>query len=147
MPRLVPAGAVLVEEGETGESMFVLAEGLIEVSTESGGARVTLAKLQPGACAGEMSLLTGEPRSARLAAVTDVLVYEVTREHLMPILTARPALFEAISELVARRRLNTGERLAAAAAPQEMAETRVAQAQILGRMRLFFRAIGQRHTA
>src|SRR5205085_146290 len=94
--------------------------------------------------AGEMSLLTGEPRSATISAATEALVYEVTREHLTPILAARPALFEAISRLVAERRLRTTDKLAEAAAAHEVAEIRGMAAQILGKMRMYFRNIGHR---
>src|SRR5262249_40127733 len=100
VPRFVHAGATLVSQGDQSASMFVLAEGLLEVWAEQEGGRVKLAQIKPGEFAGEMSLLTGEPRSATITAVTEALVYEVTREHLTPILDARPALFEKISQLV-----------------------------------------------
>jgi len=45
---------------------------------------------------GEMSLLTGEPRSATVRAFDGALVYEVGRRQLQPLLTARPELYEAL---------------------------------------------------
>ena len=143
-PRLLPRGATLVTEGEQSASMFVVAEGLLEVSVAKDGAAVRLARLEPGEFAGEMSLLTGEPRSATIAAASESLVYEITREHLTPILAARPPLFEAISQLVARRRLRTTKTLEEAAAPQQAAEVNSLSTQIVAKMRMFFRNIGHR---
>jgi small-conductance mechanosensitive channel/CRP-like cAMP-binding protein len=143
-PRLVPAGATVMTEGGEGASMVVLAEGLLEVAVQQAGARIRLARLEPGEFAGEMSLLTGEPRTATISAATEALVYEVTRDHLMPILASRPALFEAISQIAARRRLTSADTLGRAATTAEHPEMRGMSSQILSRMRLFFRTIGQR---
>jgi small-conductance mechanosensitive channel len=143
-PRPLSRGATLVREGEQSASMFVLAEGLLEVTVAKDGAALSLARLEPGEFAGEMSLLTGEPRSATIAASTEALVYEITREHLTPILAARPALFEAISQIVAKRRLRTTKTLEAAAAPQQAAEVSSLSTQIVAKMRMFFRNIGHR---
>ena len=54
---------------------------------------------------GEMSLLTGEPRSATVRAVDGALVYEVGRRQLQPLLAARPELVDALQDaMVARLR-------------------------------------------
>jgi small-conductance mechanosensitive channel/CRP-like cAMP-binding protein len=143
-PRLIEAGTTLVRAGEQSASMFVIAEGLLDVWVDTEGGRVKLSRIAPGEVAGEMSLLTGEPRSATLVAATDALVYEIDREHLTPILAARPALFEAISEIVAARRLRASKTLAETAAAHEVAEVASLSAQILGKMRMFFRTIGHR---
>jgi small-conductance mechanosensitive channel/CRP-like cAMP-binding protein len=144
-PRIVAAGTELIRQGDQGASMFILAEGLLEVQIEDGSRRTRVAAIQPGECAGEMSLLTGEPRSAAIVAATEALVYEVTSEDLMPILAARPALFEAISELVALRRLDNTRVLAEAAMPQSIEQVRGVAAQVLGKMKAFFATIAARH--
>jgi hypothetical protein len=78
-------------------------------------------------------------------AATEALVYVVTSEDLMPILAARPALFEAISELVALRRVDTTRVLAEAAMPQSIEQVRGIAAQVLGKMKTFFATIAARH--
>jgi CRP-like cAMP-binding protein len=146
-PRLFPAGARLMRQGEPGSTMMVLAEGLLEVRLERDAAQSKIADIEPGAFVGEMSLLTGEPRSATIVAATEALVYEITREHLAPLLAERPEIGEAISDLVAARRLSTTEHLAAADAPAAPAEMRSFSSQILQKMRFFFRQALERHSA
>jgi CRP-like cAMP-binding protein len=132
--------------GEPGASMFVLAEGLLEVSAQIGSERVRLAFSKPGQFVGEMSLLTGEPRSADVVSATESLAYEITREHLLPLFEARPELIEAIGVVVAERRQGTEKRLAeSASAPA--ADARGARHQLVHKMRLFFGRVFERPAA
>ena len=64
----VEPGEILFTEGETGEEMFVIRSGSVRVYVESAGIEKTLAVLGPGEFIGEMSLLTGSPRSATAVA-------------------------------------------------------------------------------
>ncbi len=147
-PKLVAAGGDLIARGEAGDSMFVLAEGLLEVWMERDGTKVRVGQIEPGEFAGEMSLLTGEPRTATISAATDVVAYEITRDHLMPILEARPALFEAISALTAARRVRAEETLAASGLNDGADDVHGLTAHILGKMKSFFRNIAaRRHRA
>jgi CRP-like cAMP-binding protein len=141
--RRFPAGETLMRQGDPGGSMLVLAEGLCEVWLSSDENLRHIAVIQPGEFVGEMSLITGERRSATVKATTDVVAYEVLSEQLAPILAEQPQLYEAISHLVAERRLRTSERLAQLDADQQNEEIRSASAQILERMRSFFRSLGR----
>lgn len=79
----LPAGEVLVLEGEPGSSVFLLADGCVEVIRGVRGRRgETLATLAPGALLGTGSLLLGERRNASCVAAdtTEVQVWELTRE-------------------------------------------------------------------
>src|SRR5262245_63941194 len=62
----LPAGTVVTQIGEPGDSFFVLVDGTVTVRTPVGAG----AELHPGDFFGEMSLLDGEPRSATLEAPT-----------------------------------------------------------------------------
>lgn len=99
--RRVAEGAAIVEAGTEGSSMFVVASGLVEVKVA--GARV--AALAPGDFFGEMSLLTGEPRSATVTALVPCVLYEVAKDAMQTLIETRPALAEAFSELVAARKV------------------------------------------
>jgi CRP-like cAMP-binding protein len=66
----LPAGAVLIEEGEPGDALFVILEGEAVVQHAS----VEVSRVGPGAYFGEMAILDGEPRSATVVAVTNVKV-------------------------------------------------------------------------
>ena len=146
-PRTIAAGSRVVAQGEQGASMFVLAEGLLEVWATKDGGEIKVGRIVPGEFYGEMSLLTDEPRTATVIAATEALAYEITRVHLMPILAERPELFEAISRLAAARRVRTSDRLASTEAPHEAEAVQSASARILGKMRLFFRTVAHGRAA
>lgn len=138
--RRAAAGEAIVREGEAGSSLFVLTEGLLEVEArDAQGDSRPVARLSPGGVFGEISLLTGQPRSATVIARTDAVLYEITADSFMPVLQRRPALAEELSVIVAGR-LSRNAALAQVEpgeTPQE-AERPLAN-RILGRMRGFFR--------
>ena len=139
-------GEHVVRQGEPGQSMFVLAEGLAEVLVrgKDGGSDKRVARIDPGQCIGEMSLLTGGARSASVRALTDLVAFEIAKDHLDALLEARPELAGSLAWLVAERRLQIVQALAEPV-PGEPADDpgRLSQ-QILSRMRTLFR--GARHT-
>jgi small-conductance mechanosensitive channel/CRP-like cAMP-binding protein len=69
------SGETIVRQGEDGQSMFVVMSGAVSVVLEP--SREEVARIQSGGYFGEMSLLTGEPRSATVLAVDDVVVVEI----------------------------------------------------------------------
>src|ERR1700755_475801 len=79
-----PPGAMPIEENAPGTSMFVIAKGTVDVSVA--GETSPLAALGPGDIVGEMSLLTGAPRSATITTLGDVEVLEVNKDALAHVL-------------------------------------------------------------
>jgi CRP-like cAMP-binding protein len=69
----VPPGAVLLREGEEGDSFFIVVEGRVAV-TKAGR---DLARLGAGQCIGEISCLGGRPRPATVTALERVCVVRV----------------------------------------------------------------------
>lgn len=135
-------GEDLIRQGEAGQSMLILAEGLVDilVAPEDGGAPRSIARRHPGQPIGEMSLLTGGQRSATARALTDVVAFEIAREHLEPLLELRPGLAGALSWLVAERNLQRAQARSDAAGEPEAQATRRLSEQILTRMRSLFRS-------
>lgn len=109
--RPLAAGDVVVREGEAGDSMFVVAAGTLEVL--QGGARI--GAMGPGTVFGEMSMLTGAPRSAGVAALVPSLLFEVPRAAIGPLVAQRPALAQALSQVVEAHRRDDAARAGAAA--------------------------------
>ena len=70
-------GERVIREGAEGDSMFVLLRGAAEVSISKNGSSIPVATLKAPDCFGEMSLLTGERRTATVRAETDCQIMEI----------------------------------------------------------------------
>lgn len=100
----VAAGNLLFHQGEEGDALYGIAEGLIRiwVSGES-GKELTLLLLEPGDVFGEIALLDGLPRSASAEAIEDSLLVMVRREAFLPLLDAEAGLARHVIELLCER--------------------------------------------
>jgi len=78
--RRWPAGEVVIREGDTGKTAYVVISGTLEVCVSGRETRVR--DLGPGDVFGEMAVFTNRPRSATVRAMSDVVLLEVTREAL-----------------------------------------------------------------
>ena len=103
--RWVKAGDTLVREGEQGDSMFVVAQGLVHVVRgeprgESGAAPLlpgkTIAVMGEGSFFGEMALLTDAPRLASVVVAKDGLLFEIHRAQLRAIASEHPSVARVI---------------------------------------------------
>ncbi len=136
--RQLRYGETIIREGEPGASLFILAEGALDVTVVRDGAASGIDRMVPGDVFGEMSLLTGQPRSATITAVTDAVVFEVAREDLEPILQRRPELAEALAGIMAERLAQNARQ---GAEPLDAPAARGAHLEenLLARLRAFFR--------
>ncbi len=109
-PLCLRAGEVICREGEPGDYFYMIAEG--EADIFKGVKHLTT--LGPGEIFGEMSLLTGEPRSATVVARTPMELYQLTEENFSRVLARSPHLASALSRTLARRlRLSVESQVAA----------------------------------
>ena len=134
-------GEFIIREGAEGASMFVLIRGEAGVSVLKGPGRVTrVATLRGGDCFGEMSLLTGEARSADVVAITDCEVLEVTKTTFALVVTEDPELLPRLSDLLAHRQMETeGILQAQSALPSSVAaKEEEYRAGFLKKLRSFF---------
>lgn len=113
--RLEP-GELAVRSGEPGDSMFVVAAGVLEVLVGTEPALQRANVLGAGAAFGEMALLTGEPRSATVRALCPTVLYELSRPMLAPLLDERPGLIDELASAMTQNRQRDRQRLAAATA-------------------------------
>ena len=102
--RVYAPGEAIVRMGREGNSMFLIIRGSVRVEIPNGAASTVVNELRENDFFGEMSLLTGEPRSANVIAKEETEVLQIKKDALKPIFEDNPALVESISELVAERK-------------------------------------------
>jgi cAMP-dependent protein kinase regulator len=103
-------GDIIVTEGEAGSSLFLVVGGAVKVftRTEDGG-NVPLAELGPGDFFGEVSLLTGRPRTATITASTEVTAIELDRMNVDRIAEGHPEVRKVLEDFYERRAADTVE--------------------------------------
>ncbi len=103
-------GDIIVTEGEVGSSLFLVVGGAVKVftRTEDGG-NMPLAELGPGDFFGEVSLLTGRPRTATITAGTEVTAIELDRASLDRIAEGHPEVRKVLEDFCERRAKNAVE--------------------------------------
>ncbi len=81
--RDFPTGSTIFNAGELGRTMYLLAQGEVEViGTSRGGKRIALVKLGPGECFGEMALIELQPRSATVRVRKKAKTYSLNNMDL-----------------------------------------------------------------
>jgi small-conductance mechanosensitive channel/CRP-like cAMP-binding protein len=113
-------GQAIVKQGEQGDTLFLVARGEVGVRVRVDGAGQTelrasradpatadreVARLGRGALFGEMSVLTGDPRTATVVAIGDAALLAVDRDAFERILGAEPELAQKLADVITRRRL------------------------------------------
>jgi small-conductance mechanosensitive channel len=99
-------GQSVVRQGETGDTFYLVARGELSVRID---AEKEVARLTRGAYFGEMSVLTGEPRSATVVAVSESGLLEVDRDAFSRIFEANPDVGKELAMVIARRRIGLAE--------------------------------------
>lgn len=87
-PLQLPAGHVLLHEGEAGDCCYFLKQGRLEVMTGLGSDRQVVAELEEGACFGEEALLTERPRNATVTVIEEACVLRLSRQDFIALLKA-----------------------------------------------------------
>ena len=132
------SGESMIEEGADGASMFILLRGSASVSVSKNGSTIQVAKLNAGDCFGEMSLLTGEKRSATVRAEGDCYVMEIGKPIMADVIRESPNCLEKLSELLAKRKLENEGIMKAASQEQAETKEREYKANFMRRLRTFF---------
>jgi CRP-like cAMP-binding protein len=97
--RTVPEGDVVVEEGSTGTSFFVIAEGAATISV-GGDMKATVG---PGDSFGEMAVIDEDVRSASVVAATDLRLYFLTPWEFRPFVREQPEVAWKLLQSLSRR--------------------------------------------
>jgi small-conductance mechanosensitive channel/CRP-like cAMP-binding protein len=132
-------GERMIEQGAEGRSMFLLLEGEADVLVRNNGTNTRVATLRAGDYCGEMSLLTGEPRSATVIARQDCLMWEIDKAMLGELLQDNDPLVQRLSEALAHRRMeNEGVLASSVGQLQAASKQKEYTASFLQRLYSFF---------
>ena len=131
-------GEKIISQGDPGESMYVLSSGIAQVAVERDSKLSELGELVSGECFGEMSLLTGEPRTATVTAKTDCDVVEIDHIAMRDLLKRDPKLADHLSETLSARRSLLESELANWKDDQEKTPIKQTKESFLARIRQFF---------
>jgi small-conductance mechanosensitive channel/CRP-like cAMP-binding protein len=98
-------GEAVVREGDGGDSLYCLLQGMVDVSrTLDGDRQQQICQLQAGDVFGEMTLFLDSPRTATVRTVGECQLLEVERSAVCCLLDGNPALLETMALLVSQRR-------------------------------------------
>ena len=103
----LPSGEMLFEEGDEGDTAYIVERGEVDILKRSDNREIFLAKRGPGEVFGEMALLLGQPRSAGVRARTDVELIAISHADLRKLLQISPTVAESLFDILVSRLRNT----------------------------------------
>lgn len=109
---LVPAGQMIINEGDEGNCAYLIQAGRVRVFTNHAAQEIELARLEAGDIFGERSLLFGEPRSASVQATMESNVIRITRSLFEKKLEQCDPTIRAIVGMLSHRLENSNETIA-----------------------------------
>jgi hypothetical protein len=102
-------GSVIINEGDPGSSMYLIASGEVKVYTRGTSGTLYLANLGEGDFFGEVSVLTGKPRTATITASQRTELLRLDRDKLDAVLADYPGLRKVLDEFYQKRAKHTVE--------------------------------------
>ena len=130
------ADEILMRQNAPGESLFLIRHGSVRIEVDSeNGESLLVARRNPGEIIGEMSLLTGQPRSATVISDCETEVIEVHRDCFRGVLLADETIADQLCDILAMREMERDQRLEEAASIEEQ---KAARRDFLARVRRFF---------
>jgi cAMP-dependent protein kinase regulator len=103
-------GSVIISEGQPGSSMYIIASGEVKVFTNgAGGSTLYLARLGEGDFFGEVSMLSGKPRTATITASQRTELLRLDKDKLDNALATYPGIRKVLTDFYQRRAEHTVE--------------------------------------
>ncbi len=102
-PVSLGAGDVLIKQGETGDSAYVVIKGEFEIRKQSGQSLIKIDVRNPGDVVGEMALLSRTPRNATVIAKTDGEALRIPQESFEELLSSSSTAAMAVLHWVMAR--------------------------------------------
>lgn len=111
--RCVAAGDLVFEEGDPGDTLFVIQSGQVELARGGALGARAVARLGPGDFFGEMSVLLGRPRSSRARALGEARLLVLDGPTFEAMCVERPEIALRVIQRLAARAIDLEQRLAA----------------------------------
>jgi CRP-like cAMP-binding protein len=137
-------GEVMTRQGAEAHWLYILEDGEASVKVSEGGVEKEVARLRGPTFFGEMSLMTGEPRSATVVAATDTECFRLDKATFQSILERRPALAEQVAAVLTRRKAELLAVKEGVSAEAKLRQLDGAQTDLLQRIRGFFGLLDER---
>ena len=135
---LYEPGEVVVRQGARDDELYLCVRGTLSVThVPAGGARREIAKLAPGGVFGELSLMTGAPRTATVTTIEPCELLIIDKPAVASVLGSEPALAERLSARLAERQAAL-DALAIAEPTAARTTMEERKGQLLSRIRDFF---------
>ena len=100
-------GDSIIKQNDPGDSLYVIADGVVSVQLDlKNGDRKTVSRLGVGDFFGEMSLMTGEPRTAHIITESPTVVINVEKDVIKKIFTNNAHFFDTVSAILAKRKVD-----------------------------------------
>src|ERR1700733_1218548 len=121
--RKFAAGQMIINQGDEGTSMYIVAEGHVNIHLPGEASRrISLKDIAVGEYFGELALFDDKPRSASAVATTNAILLELGRDTLSKYLTQRPHAAMTLLRTLAGRLRETNEMLSQRAAKNAVQE-------------------------
>ena len=121
--RRFTAGQLIMNQGDLGTSMFIIANGHVNIHLPGEASRrISLKDVTDGEYFGELALFDDKPRSASALATSDALLLELDRQTLSRFLEAHPHAAMMLLRTLSTRLRETNEMLSQRAAKNAVQE-------------------------
>lgn len=102
-------GSVIISEGDPGTSMYIIVSGEVKVYTRGKGGVIYLACLGEGDFFGEVSVLTGKPRTATITASQRTELLRLDKTKLDGVFGRYPGVRKVLDDFYKKRAAHTVE--------------------------------------
>lgn len=101
--RAFPANQDIFREGDTGDGVYMVGKGLVQISGIMERGRQVFSKVGPGEIFGEMAVLEAKPRSASATAIEETAVYFIPRDAMLKLVENSPKLSMGLLREISNR--------------------------------------------
>ncbi|MGA8260097.1 MAG: cyclic nucleotide-binding domain-containing protein [Arenicellales bacterium] len=109
--RELAAGTIVFSEGDFGDAMYVVIQGMVQIYRDTTSGRLVLIKVGPGEFFGEMALIGNTPRTATATALSDSVLAVYRPDELEKLLATRPDIGARMIKHLVSRLKETTDRL------------------------------------